>query len=112
MMIFWAQLLSNPTKLDKVMGRTQICFNEDYAQSLRANFDPDFDLAAWSFFRTHHLNIMIICAKLFSNPTCMTQLWAGHKQVSLKPMHKVKVRAMTLTFNLAICFCLLHTVLL
>ena len=33
----------------------------------------------------------------------MTQLWAGHKEVSPKPMHKVKVRTVTLSYNLAIC---------
>ena len=34
----------------------------------------------------------------------MTKLWVKHKQVSLKPMHKVKVRIVTLTFDLATWF--------
>ena len=34
----------------------------------------------------------------------MTKLWLGQEQVSLKPMHKDKVRTMTLTFDLATWF--------
>ena len=34
----------------------------------------------------------------------MTRLLAGHEQVSLKPMHKVKERTLTLTFNQVIWF--------
>ena len=34
----------------------------------------------------------------------MAKLLAGHEQVSLKPMHKVKERTVTLTFNLATWF--------
>ena len=37
-------------------------------------------------------------------PPCMTKLLAGHEQVSLKNMHKVKERTVTLTFNLAAWF--------
>ena len=29
----------------------------------------DFDLVTWFLFATHRLVMMIICAKLFSNPT-------------------------------------------
>ena len=63
-----------------------------------------FNQATWFLFETHCLVRMIICAKLFSISLCMTNLWAGHKEVSPKPMHKVKVRAVILTYNLAICF--------
>ena len=34
----------------------------------------------------------------------MTKLWARHKQVSLKPMHKDEVQSVTLTFDKAIWF--------
>ena len=34
----------------------------------------------------------------------MTELLAGHTQVSLKPMHKVYERTVTSTFNLVIRF--------
>ena len=37
----------------------------------------------------------------FQIPPCITKLWFGHEQVSLKYMHKVKVRTVTLTFDLA-----------
>ena len=63
-----------------------------------------YNLATWVLFATHHL-IMIICANLFFKiPLHLTKLLAGHKQVSLKPMHKVYERTVTSTFNLAIWF--------
>ena len=34
----------------------------------------------------------------------MRKLWVGHEQVSLKPMHKVEVQTVTLTFDLVISF--------
>ena len=40
----------------------------------------------------------------FQIPLSITKLWVGHKQVLLKSMHKVKVRAVTLTFDLAKLF--------
>ena len=40
----------------------------------------------------------------FQNPLCITKLWVGHEQVSLKSVHKVQVRTVTLTFNLATWF--------
>ena len=52
---------------NKVMGRTRTGFTEVYAQSLSA--DCDLDLATWFLFTTHRLVMMIICAKLFSNPS-------------------------------------------
>ena len=66
MMIICAKLFSNPTMHNKVMGRTRTGFNEVYAQSLSA--DCDLDLATQFLFATHCLVMMIICAKLFSNP--------------------------------------------
>ena len=70
---------------NKVMGRTRTGSTEVYAQSLGA----DFDLATWFFFPTHCLVMMILCAKLFLNPTMQKKLWFGHEQVPLKSMHKV-----------------------
>ena len=49
---------------NKVMCRTPTGFTEVYAQSLSV----DCDLAIWFLFATHRLVMMIICAKLFSNP--------------------------------------------
>ena len=44
-----------------------------------------FDLAIWFLFMTHHLVMMIICAKLFSEPTMhnkvMSQTRAGSTEV-------------------------------
>ena len=52
---------------NKVMGQTQTGSTEVCAQSLSS--DCDLDLATWFLFATHCLVVMIICAKLFSNPT-------------------------------------------
>ena len=40
----------------------------------------------------------------FQNPLCITKLWVRHEQVSLKSMHKISVRTVTLTFDLATWF--------
>ena len=48
--------------------------------------------------------MMMNCAQLFLNPTMHDKICAGHKHVSLKPMHKVSVRTVTLTFDLATWF--------
>ena len=48
-----------------------------------------FDLATWFLFATYSLAMMIICAKLFINPTMHDKVMGQHKQVSLKPMQKV-----------------------
>ena len=48
--------------------------------------------------------MMIIIVKLFLNPTMHNKVWVGHEQVSLKSMHKVLVRTVTLTFDLATWF--------
>ena len=69
MIIICAKLFSNPTMLNKVMGRTQTGFTEVYAQSLSVDVTLTSDLATWSLFTTYRLVMMIICAKLFSNPT-------------------------------------------
>ena len=52
---------------NKVMGWTRTGFTEVYAQSLSPDYD--LDLTIWFLFATHRLVMMIICAKLFSNPT-------------------------------------------
>ena len=52
---------------NKVMGRTRTGFAEVYAQSLSE--DCDLDLATWFLIATHRLVMIIICAKLFLNPT-------------------------------------------
>ena len=69
MMIIFAKLFSNPTMHNKVMGRTRPGFTEVYAQSLSADCDLDLKSATKFLFATHHLVMMIICAKLLSNPT-------------------------------------------
>ena len=62
-----------------------------------------FDLATWFLFAIYRLVMMIICAKLISN-LITNNKWVGHVQFSLKSMHKVKVRNVTLTFDLATWF--------
>ena len=42
-----------------------------------------------------------LCQIIFKS---ITKLWVGHEQVSLKFLHKVKVRIVTLTFALATWF--------
>ena len=69
MMIIYAKLFSNPTMHYKVMGRTRTGSTEVYALSLSSDCDLNLDLATWFLFATHHLVMMIICAKLFLNPT-------------------------------------------
>ena len=77
-MIISAKLFSNPTMHNKVMGWTRTGFTEVYAQSFSADCDLDlcssdmtltFVLVTGFLFFTHRLVKMIICAKLFSNPT-------------------------------------------
>ena len=75
--IICAELFSNPTMHNKVTGRRRIGFTEVYAQSLSANCDLTFDLAPWILLATHRLVMMIICAKLFSNPTMHDKVMAG-----------------------------------
>ena len=41
-----------------------------------------FDLATWSLFATYPLVMMIICAKLFINPTMHDKVMGQHKQVA------------------------------
>ena len=49
------------------MGRTRTGFTEVYAQSLSATCDLDLLPSDMVLVCEHHL-VMIICAKLFSNP--------------------------------------------
>ena len=63
-----------------------------------------FDLATRLLFATHRLVMMITCVKLFLNPVMHNKLWVGNEQVPLKSMHKVLVRTVTLTIDLAIWF--------
>ena len=65
----FAKIFSNPTMHSKLMGRTRTIFTEVYAQNLMRTVTLTFDLATWFLFVTHRLVIMIICAKLFLNPT-------------------------------------------
>ena len=48
-----------------------------------------FNQAIWFFIATHRLIMIIICAKLFKVPPCITKLWVGHEQVQLKSTHIV-----------------------
>ena len=48
--------------------------------------------------------MIIIRAKLFSNPTMHGKVMGGHQQISLKSMNKVKERTVALTFDLATWF--------
>ena len=64
MIFIGAKLFSNPT--NKVIGRIRTGSTEVYAQSLSANCHVD--LVTWFLFATHRLVILIICAKLCSNP--------------------------------------------
>ena len=89
MIIICAKLFSNPTMHNEVMCRTRTGFTEVYVQSLSADCDLYLDLATWFLFATYPLVMMIICAKLFSNPKCIRKLGVGQERVSLKSMHKV-----------------------
>ena len=42
----------------------------------------------------------------FQIPLCIAKVWVGQNQVSLKSLHKVQVRTVTLAFNLATWFLL------
>ena len=69
MMIICAKLFWNPSLHNKVMCRTQTCSTEVYAQSLSVECDLDLWPSDMVLFATHRLVKMIICAKLFWNPT-------------------------------------------
>ena len=62
------------------------------------------DLATSFLFAPNRLVMVIICANFFQIPPCITKLWVGHEQVSLKSMLKNKVRTVTLTSDLATWF--------
>ena len=69
MMIICVKLLSNPIMYIKVMGRTRTGFTEVYHKVYVRTVTLMFDLVTWFLFATYRLVMMIICAKLFSNPT-------------------------------------------
>ena len=66
MIVICATLLKIPKDMTKLWSDTNR-FTDFYSQSLSA--DLIFDLTIWFFFTTHCFDMMIICAKLFSNPT-------------------------------------------
>ena len=67
-MIICAKLFLNPTMHNKVIGRSQTGTTEIYAQSL--SVDRDLDLRPSDMVLV--CDMMIICAKLFLNPTMDT----------------------------------------
>ena len=69
MMIIGAKLFSNPTMHNKVMGGTQTGFIESMQEIYVRTVTLTIDLVTWFLFPTHRLVMMIICTKLFSNPT-------------------------------------------
>ena len=71
----------------KVMGWTQHVLLKPMHKVLTVTLT--FDLATWFLLVTYPLVMMIICAKLFINPTMHDKSMGQHKQVSLKPMQKV-----------------------
>ena len=73
MMIICAKLFLNPTMHNKVMGQTRAGFTEVYTKSLKT-VTLTFDLAIWFLLATHCLVMIIICAKLSSNPTMHNQV--------------------------------------
>ena len=90
MIIICDKLFSNPTMHNKVMGRTRTGLTEVYAQSLSADCNLDLNLATWFLIVAHHLVMMIICAKLISNPT-MHKKVMGRTQTSLCTKFKCKL---------------------
>ena len=80
MMIICAKLVLNPIMHNKVIGQTRAGFTEVYDKSLRT-VTLTFDLAIWFLFATHRLVLIIICAKLFSNPTMHNEVYAQNLSV-------------------------------
>ena len=75
---------------NKVLGWTLTGFTEVYAQSLIADFDPD--LRPSDMFLVRDKSSCYddhSCHIIFQISLCITKLWVGHEQVSLKSMHKV-----------------------
>ena len=48
---------------NEVMNWTQTGFTEAFAQTVRADYDLEFDLATWFLHMTHCLGVVIMCAK-------------------------------------------------
>ena len=86
------------------MGRTRTGTTEVYAHSLGANCDLTFDLATLFLFATHCLVMMIICAKLFLNPTMHNKVMGRTRTGPTVVYAQVQVQAVTLTFDLATFF--------
>ena len=88
--IIFAKFFSNPTMHNKVMGQTRTGFTDIYAHSL--SVDCDLDLWPSDMVLVHNTSY---CPdnQLFLNHfkilPCITKLWVGHKQVSLKSMHNL-----------------------
>ena len=76
----------------KVIGRTRTGFVEAYAQSLRADCDFDPYLVAWFLFATHRLIMIIMCAKLFLNPTMYNKVM-GRTRTGLTEVYAQSFRA-------------------
>ena len=64
----------NRNKLLMTSSAILIGFTDAYAQSLSADCDLDLDLATCFTLMTYLLVSMIICAKLFSNPTMQDEV--------------------------------------
>ena len=69
MMIICTRLFSNLTMHNKVMGRTRTGSSEVSAQSLSVDCDLDLRASDMVLVHKHCLAMIIICAKLFLNPT-------------------------------------------
>ena len=52
-----------------------------------------YNLATWFLFATHHLIMMIICAKLFANPIMYGKLWPGHDSGTHTHTHTQRVNS-------------------
>ena len=63
-----------------------------------------FNLATWFLFATHRLIVIIICAKLFSNPTTHNKVMGRNRTSFTGLCSKFKVRTVTLTSDLAAWF--------
>ena len=105
MIITCAKLFSYPIMHEKVMNRTRTGFTEAYAQSLSANCDLDF----W------HSDMLFVRNTMSSHDNYLCQIilkshhaWQSYESVTsrftLTPIHKILVRTVTLTFDIALCF--------
>ena len=76
-----------------------------------------FELAAWFLFGTHHLAIIIICVKLYINPTVQDKVMGrdkvmGWTQTGFTEAYAQSLSAdLILTFDLGTWFCRQHIIL-